>query len=130
LIWRLFPRSVYRCIRQIRGQVNASTSKQILDLTNSNLTNNDYIIDGPTKFLQSINKMDMLEGLATPAEAALTPLFAATHPIVWKEKEKYGGAYLVPFDVLQNPSEAARNEMLARELWEVSERVVQDVLGD
>lgn len=80
--------------------------------------------------MQSINKMDMLEGLATPAEAALTPLFAATDPIVWKEKEKYSGAYHVPFGVLQNPSEAARNEMLARELWEASERVVQDVLGN
>lgn len=74
--------------------------------------------------------MDTLEGLAAPAEAALTPLFAATDPIVWKEKEKYSGAYLVPFGVLQNPSEAARNEMLARELWEASERVVQDVLGN
>ncbi len=85
-------------------------------------------VDGSTNYL-TINKLDMLSSLLTPQDAALTPLFAAADPVVWMERITYAGAYLVPFGVVKEPSEAARSEALAAELWTSSEEVVGGVLG-
>jgi hypothetical protein len=65
-----------------------------------------------------------------PWEGALTSLFAATNPAVWMEKDKYGGAYLMPFDVIEESSENARNPELAKQLWATSEQVTNDVLAE
>lgn len=64
----------------------------------------------------------------SPAEGALTSIFAATSLKVWVEKEKYGGAYLVPFGKIETPSENGQNAELAEELWKTSEEVVKSVL--
>jgi len=69
------------------------------------------------------------EGM-TPLEGAMTPLFAAANPIVWEEREKYKGQYLMPYGVISETSENAGNPELATQLWETSERVVNSVLGD
>jgi hypothetical protein len=70
----------------------------------------------------------MLEKSISPAEGALTSLFAATSAKVWNEKEVYGGAYLMPFGKIELPSENAQNEELAEELWSTSEQVVRHIL--
>jgi len=76
------------------------------------------------------NNLSKLDESLNPVDGALTPLFAATNNIVWVEKEKYGGAYLMPFGVIEEPSENARNPELARQLWLTSEQVVKNVLAN
>ncbi|KAG8878540.1 hypothetical protein FRB97_002409 [Tulasnella sp. 331] len=61
--------------------------------------------------------------LLIPAEGAYTSLFAATSPQVSADKRKYGGAYLVPFGAIKEPSREAKDEVAALDLWETSERV-------
>lgn len=63
------------------------------------------------------------------AQGAYTPLFAAADPVVWREISKYGGAYLVPYGVIAEVSEDAKNADLAKELWETSEKVISEVLN-
>ena len=75
------------------------------------------------------DNLSMLDEALSPIDGALTPLFAATNNIVWIEKDKYGGAYLMPFGVIEEPSENARNPQLARELWAASEIAIKDVLA-
>ena len=64
-----------------------------------------------------------------PLDGATTPLFAAAAPEVWVEKEKYAGAYVVPFGQIAPGSELARNEALATKLWDLTERVVNEALA-
>ena len=65
----------------------------------------------------------------TPLDGALTPLFAAAHPLPFIERGKYGGAYLVPFGAIGKTSEDGDSEQLAKDLWDTSERVLKDVLN-
>lgn len=60
---------------------------------------------------------------------AYTPLFAAADPVVWREKVKYSGAYLVPFGGIGETSDNGRNAELAKELWTTSEKVTREVLA-
>ncbi|OOO11370.1 short-chain dehydrogenase/reductase SDR [Aspergillus oryzae] len=62
-------------------------------------------------------------------DGALTPLFAAAHPLPFIERGKYGGAYLVPFGDIGKTSEDGDSEQLAKDLWDTSERVLKDVLN-
>ncbi|KAL1732111.1 hypothetical protein EV714DRAFT_282969 [Schizophyllum commune] len=64
-----------------------------------------------------------------PLDGATTPLFAAAAPEVWAEKEKYAGAYVVPFGQITPGSELARDEALATKLWDLTERVVNEALA-
>ncbi|KZP14456.1 short-chain dehydrogenase [Athelia psychrophila] len=87
---------------------------------------------GGVKTVGTINfvgeNVALLEDARTPLEGALTPHFAATNPIVWVEKQKYGGAYLVPFGVVAEASDDGRNAQLAKDLWATSEQVIKSVL--
>ncbi|KIJ34937.1 hypothetical protein M422DRAFT_212850 [Sphaerobolus stellatus SS14] len=74
-------------------------------------------------------KLDKKKEGMTPLEGATTPLFAATNPIIWGEKEKYEGQYLMPYGVVWETSENANNPALALDLWETSEKVLKDILG-
>jgi len=71
----------------------------------------------------------MLDNSLSPLDGAMTSLFAATHPEVWKEKERFKWAYLMPFGVVES-SEDARDVGLAEELWGTSESVVRGVVGE
>jgi len=72
----------------------------------------------------------MLDNSLSPLDGAMTSLFAATHPEVWKEKERFNGAYLMPFGVVEESSEDAWDVGLAEELWRTSESVVRGVVGE
>ncbi|KAJ7581848.1 short-chain dehydrogenase, partial [Mycena floridula] len=72
---------------------------------------------------------DVLAQALSPFDGALTAMFAATDPIVWEEREQYGGAYLLPFGIITEPSENAQNAELARELWATTESVLADSLS-
>ncbi|KAE8318590.1 hypothetical protein BDV41DRAFT_382167 [Aspergillus transmontanensis] len=82
--------------------------------------------DGVTRYFGEGN--DRLKDLLTPLDGALTPLFAAAHPLPFNERGRYGGAYLIPFGEIGKTSEDGENEQLAKELWGTSERVLKDVL--
>ncbi|KAE8167278.1 hypothetical protein BDV40DRAFT_295862 [Aspergillus tamarii] len=83
--------------------------------------------DGVTKYFGESN--ERLKDLLTPLDGALTPLFAAAHPLPFIERERYGGAYLVPFGGIGDTSQDGENERLAKDMWGTSERVLQDVLN-
>ncbi|KAE8324552.1 hypothetical protein BDV39DRAFT_207847 [Aspergillus sergii] len=82
--------------------------------------------DGVTRYFGKGN--DRLKDLLAPLDGALTPLFAAAHPMPFIERGRYGGAYLVPFGDIGKTSEDGENEQLAKDLWGTSERVLKDVL--
>ncbi|KAG8880921.1 hypothetical protein FRB98_004681 [Tulasnella sp. 332] len=60
--------------------------------------------------------------LMTPAQGSYTTLFAATSPKA-RDRRTYGGAYLVPYGKIAEPSKVAKDPVAARDLWETSERV-------
>ncbi|EIM89870.1 NAD-P-binding protein [Stereum hirsutum FP-91666 SS1] len=64
----------------------------------------------------------------TSLQGAYTSLFAATSAEVAAAREKYKGAYLVPYDEVAAVTKEARDTALAKTLWETSETVVRDVL--
>lgn len=71
----------------------------------------------------------LLDDVFSPLEGALTSLFAATSPKIWISKERYGGAYLVPFGKIEAPDANGQSSELAEELWKASEQVSRSVLG-
>ncbi|KAF7976740.1 hypothetical protein HWV62_5714 [Athelia sp. TMB] len=83
---------------------------------------------GSINFATQLGNIGILDNSLTATDGALTPLFGAAHPVVWKERSAYGGAYLMPFGVIEEPSEDAQNADLAKELWATSEQVIQGVL--
>ncbi|PVH84095.1 NAD-P-binding protein [Cadophora sp. DSE1049] len=64
----------------------------------------------------------------TPLQGAEAALVAATSLEVRTNEEKYKGAYLAPGGKLARASEAGRDEKLAKQLWELSEKTVKDIL--
>jgi NAD(P)-dependent dehydrogenase (short-subunit alcohol dehydrogenase family) len=80
---------------------------------------------GAIRVTNDLGASEALKGAITPAEGALTPLFAAAHPRVWKEKETFAGAFLVPYGKTQEVSEDARRSDLAESLWALSEEIVK-----
>lgn len=63
----------------------------------------------------------------SPLEGAMTSAFAAASVAVRDDREKYKGAYLVPFGSLEEPSESVLSERLARELWETNENILSSI---
>ena len=75
-------------------------------------------------------RQHLLVGKMTPMEGAMTTLFATTNPIVWKEKEKFGGAFLMPPGNIEVPVGNGADDELADELWATSERTVNEILRE
>jgi hypothetical protein len=71
---------------------------------------------------------DKLGDSLEPLEGAITTLFCATSPEVYEQKNKYSGAYLLPFGVVSEPSEDAQDMVLAEELWDTTNKVLQDLI--
>ncbi|KAF8837408.1 hypothetical protein BDN67DRAFT_973061 [Paxillus ammoniavirescens] len=61
-----------------------------------------------------------------PDVGGYTSAIAAASPEVAQNRDKYRGGYLVPVGKLQKPSEMARDEGLAKELWETIESFLVD----
>lgn len=64
----------------------------------------------------------------TPFQGEFTSLFAATSAEVAANRKKYKGAYLVPYGKISSVTKEARDLVLAKTLWETSEKVVRDAL--
>lgn len=64
----------------------------------------------------------------TSLQGAFTSLFAATSAEVAANRKKYKGAYLVPYGEMSAVTKEASDPVLAKTLWETSERVVRDAL--
>ncbi|KZO91903.1 NAD-P-binding protein [Calocera viscosa TUFC12733] len=67
----------------------------------------------------------------SPLQGAATQLFAATSPEVRKDAEKFKGQYLVPYGKLGSTSEVsdlARKPELQIQLWEMTEKVIAEIL--
>ncbi|KAJ7595372.1 short-chain dehydrogenase [Mycena floridula] len=73
--------------------------------------------------------VSILNEALTPFEGALTPLFAAADPVIWEQRDQYGGTYLVALRTIGEPSENAQSAELARELWKASEVVLKRALS-
>ena len=62
-----------------------------------------------------------------PAEGGYTVSIAAAATKVRAEVDKYKAAYLVPIGKLGNKSKTAQNEILAMDLWKLSESVLGEI---
>jgi len=69
----------------------------------------------------------MFKDAITPADGAITPLFAAAHPEPRESFDTWKGGFVMPYGGLKEPSEMAKDERNARQLWETSEKVLEDV---
>lgn len=65
--------------------------------------------------------------LTTPYKGAITPLYCATSEEI--EKKNLGGEFFVPLAKQVEPSKLAQDSKLAQQLWEFSEKVVQEKCG-
>ncbi|RDB30491.1 hypothetical protein Hypma_007324 [Hypsizygus marmoreus] len=63
---------------------------------------------------------------AVPEVGAYTSCFAAASPKVRDNPDKYKGAFVEPVGIITEPSDIAKREDLALELWETTERVLKD----
>ena len=70
-----------------------------------------------------------MRGFVAPAQGAWTQLFAATSPEVREKRGAYKGAYLMPVKKVTVPSGDGTDMGKARQLWETSERLVAEKLG-
>ncbi|KAG2151604.1 NAD(P)-binding protein [Suillus bovinus] len=61
-----------------------------------------------------------------PDEGAYNSAFAAASEEVAKQREKYKGMYLMPVGKLKEPTKVARDEGLAKELWDTVDRFLEE----
>lgn len=63
----------------------------------------------------------------SPKDGGYTPAWAAASKKVHEAREggKWKGAYVVPYGTVEEPSEDAKREDLAIELWDTTERVLK-----
>ncbi|KAL6304124.1 NAD-P-binding protein [Sparassis latifolia] len=63
---------------------------------------------------------------SSPTEGGYSPSFAAAAPVVCAEAEKCRGAHIVPPGKLGRASALAEDHELAKELWDTTEKILQD----
>ncbi|KAG2034783.1 hypothetical protein BDR03DRAFT_964012 [Suillus americanus] len=61
-----------------------------------------------------------------PDQGAYTSAFAAASEEVTKQREKYNGAYITPVGKLTEPTTVARDEGLAKELWDTVHKFLEE----
>ncbi|KAI1262810.1 short-chain dehydrogenase [Xylariaceae sp. FL1019] len=110
--------------KQLQKTFDATNTKGIALALHPGLIKTDGVVNS----LQP-GKARTLDGRLTPAEGALTALFAATNPVVVAQRENYKGAYLVPPGSIEALTGDANDDDLAQELWTTSEQVVKAILG-
>lgn len=65
----------------------------------------------------------------TPLQGAMSALVAATSPEVKAREEKYKGGYLGAGGKLGLASETGRDEKLAKQLWDLTDKTVKEILA-
>ncbi|KAF2120885.1 short-chain dehydrogenase [Lophiotrema nucula] len=80
--------------------------------------------NGAAEYQGGWDKADFSKAF-TPAEGAITPLYAAAHPEVREQADKYRGAFLLPWGGIKTPSTLVER---APELWEISEKLLKEAL--
>ncbi|CAG8515405.1 1999_t:CDS:2 [Cetraspora pellucida] len=66
--------------------------------------------------------------MLTPNDGALTQLYCATSPEI--EEKNHRGKYFIPFGELGQTNAPAKDEELAKTLWNFSEKFIKEKLGD
>ncbi|KAG1796067.1 uncharacterized protein HD556DRAFT_1362675 [Suillus plorans] len=64
--------------------------------------------------------------ILSPDQGAYTSAFAAASEEVAKQREKYKGMYLIPFGKITDPTKVARDEGLAKELWDTVDKFLEE----
>ncbi|KAG1870816.1 hypothetical protein F4604DRAFT_1770700 [Suillus subluteus] len=64
--------------------------------------------------------------LLQPDQGAYTSAFAAASEEVAKQREKYKGTYLTPVGKLTEPTKVAKDEGLAKELWNTVDKFLEE----
>ncbi|KAL7941859.1 short-chain dehydrogenase [Trichoderma barbatum] len=85
--------------------------------------------DGAAKFNNKPREELDIPGILTPFEGAITPVFAAAHSEPARDFTKFAGRFLMPFGGLKEPTDAAQDPELAKQLWNTSELILEKVLG-
>ncbi|KAI0451268.1 short-chain dehydrogenase [Xylaria acuta] len=83
--------------------------------------------DGSARYLGGRDG-DLFRKALSPADGALTILFAAAHPEPALDRAKYGGAFVLPFGGWKEASEQAQDPAAAAQLWEGGEALLKTIL--
>lgn len=78
------------------------------------------------KFIAFLAKPIVSLFFSQPDQGAYTSAFAAASEEVAKQREKYKGAYLTPVAKLSEPTKVAKDEGLAKELWDTVEKFLEE----
>ncbi|KAI0073653.1 NAD-P-binding protein [Panus rudis PR-1116 ss-1] len=62
-----------------------------------------------------------------PEKGSYAHVFAAAHPAVKEKPEAYKAAYVVPPGKLSTPPGDGKSESLAKELWETTEKLLEEI---
>jgi len=62
----------------------------------------------------------------TQDKGAYNSAFAAASEEVGKQRDKYRGVYLMPVGKVSKPTDIARDEELAKELWDSVEKFLEE----
>ena len=104
-------------------------SEVLVDCVHPGSVASDGALEGAGRLPWPISKLAqwfIRKTFLTTTQAATTVLVAAAQPDLRREKERYHGAYLVPFGKLANTSKVAADEGLAKDLWDLTEKILAD----
>jgi hypothetical protein len=91
----------------------------------------DVGIEGNVKLFRSLTLGRLINWgfslfFISPHDGGYTPAWAASSRKVFEERNDYKGKYLVPYGIIEDASEDARREGLAKELWDTTERILKE----
>jgi hypothetical protein len=91
----------------------------------------DVGIEGNVKLFKSLTLGRLINWgfslfFISPHDGGYTPAWAASSCKVFEERNDYKGKYLVPYGIIEEASEEARREGLAKELWDTTERILKE----
>ncbi|KAG1823186.1 hypothetical protein EV424DRAFT_769957 [Suillus variegatus] len=80
----------------------------------------------PLSYIRLIVKSIVSLFVLQPDQGAYTSAFAAASEEIAKQREKYKGMYLTPVGKITKPTKVARDEGLAKELWDTVDRFLEE----
>ncbi|KAG6811833.1 hypothetical protein H0H92_005630 [Tricholoma furcatifolium] len=106
--------------RELQRRIDISGADIICMAINPG-TVNTFASRTPFPFIASILFALFFE---VPEVGAYTSCFATSSPVIRANPERYKGAFVEPVGIVTKPSEVARNDKLAEELWETTEIIL------